>query len=62
MGRIKTTFVKTITKKLIKQHGEHFTTDFNENKKIADRYAKIESKKIRNIIAGYATRLKKQQD
>jgi len=61
MGRIKTTFVKRRTKELLKNHGDKFTTDFTENKKITDQYAEIQSKKLRNIMAGYMTRLKKKQ-
>lgn len=60
MGRIKTTFIKRKTKELIKMHGDKFTTDFEQNKKLTDSYANIFSKKLRNVIAGYATRLKKQ--
>ena len=62
MGRIKTTFVKRKTKELLKTHGEHFTTNFTENKKITDKYAKVNSKKLRNIVAGYMTRLKKKEN
>ena len=61
MGRIKTTFVKRRTKELIKSHGDKFSSDFTENKKTTDQYAQIQSKKLRNILAGYMTRLKKKQ-
>ncbi len=60
MGRIKTKFIKRKTRELLKQHGDNFTADFTENKKVADRYTKVQSKKLRNIIAGYMTRLKKK--
>ncbi len=62
MGRIKTTFVKRKTKELLAMHGENFTTDFTENKKITDKNTKLVSKKLRNIVAGYMTRLKKKED
>jgi small subunit ribosomal protein S17e len=62
MGRIKTTFVKRRTKELLKLHGEKFTTDFEENKKITSQHAKVASKKLRNILAGYMTRLKRMED
>jgi small subunit ribosomal protein S17e len=61
MGRIKTTFVKRRTKELLKQHGGMFSTDFEENKKVTSSHTKLVSKKLRNIIAGYMTRLKKQE-
>lgn len=60
MGRIKTTFIKRRTKELLKMHGEHFTTDFSDNKVLVGRFAKVQSKKLRNIVAGYMTRLKKK--
>ena len=61
MGRIKTTLIKRKTRELLDSHGEQFTTDFTENKKITAQLAEISSKKLRNIIAGYATRLKKKE-
>ena len=61
MGRIKTQFVKRVTKELLKVHGEKFTEDFDKNKALVNEYAKVECKKIRNIMAGYMTRLKKQE-
>jgi small subunit ribosomal protein S17e len=60
MGRIKTTFVKRKTKELVKLHGDKFTTDFITNKNTTRTYVDVPSKKLRNIIAGYITRLKKQ--
>ncbi|MBU0460593.1 MAG: 30S ribosomal protein S17e [Nanoarchaeota archaeon] len=61
MGRIKTTFIKRKTKELLKMHGEHFTTEFSKNKEITNKYTEIQSKKLRNIVAGYMTRLKRQE-
>ncbi|NQV91104.1 30S ribosomal protein S17e [Candidatus Woesearchaeota archaeon] len=62
MGRIKTTFAKRKTKELLKKHGAKFSTDFDGNKKQVDTYTIIKCKKIRNIIAGYMTRLKRAED
>lgn len=61
MGRIKTTFIKRKTKELLKKHGEQFTEDFSENKQRANKHIKVHSKKLRNVIAGYMTRLKRQE-
>jgi small subunit ribosomal protein S17e len=58
MGRIRTTLIKRVAKKLLQEHGEEFGTDFNKNKEIVDRYLKV-SKKMRNVIAGYIVKLKK---
>ena len=61
MGRIKTTYIKRKTKELFKMHGDKFVMDFEQNKKLTGQYTKVSSKKIRNIMAGYMTRLKKQE-
>lgn len=62
MGRIKTMFIKRQTKELLKKHGKHFTTNFEDNKKMVNKYAVTQCKKLRNVIAGYMTRLKKVEE
>lgn len=57
MGRIKTKLIKRITLKLVAEHRDEFKKDFKQNKEIVKEFADIPSKKLRNIIAGYATRL-----
>lgn len=59
MGRIKTRKVKAITMDLLEQNKEQFGTDFNANKLKVNELTNVSSKKLRNIIAGYATRLMK---
>jgi ribosomal protein S17E len=61
MGRIKTQLIKRTTEELMEKDSQDFTTDFTENKRILDSKLKISSKKMRNVIAGYTTRLKKQE-
>lgn len=61
MGRIKTTYIKRKTRDIMKVHGEKFTTDFTLNKEKLVSTAVIKSKKIRNVIAGYVSRLKKRE-
>jgi len=60
MGRIKTVLVKRVTKKLFEDHEEEFTEDFSKNKEVIDKYTKTQSPKLRNVIAGYVTRIVKQ--
>ena len=60
IGRIKTIMVKRITKQLVKEHGEEFSEDYKKNKEVLQKYIIIKPGKIRNVIAGYATRLVKQ--
>jgi len=61
MGRIKTRKIKAVTQDLLEQYPDHFGTDFNENKLKVNSLTTVESKKMRNIIAGYVTRLNKTQ-
>ena len=58
MGKIKSMLIKRTGKKLI---GENvFTEDFNNNKRILS--LTMPSKKIKNILAGDMSRLKKQEN
>ena len=61
MGRIKTTFIKTIGKELFEKHADKFSNDFSTNKKIVNQLIDVRSKKQRNVITGYITSLKKQK-
>ncbi len=57
MGNIRTSFVKRTAKELIETHRRKFTTDFAENKKLVEQYSTVSTKHLRNKIAGYVTRL-----
>jgi len=59
MGRIKTQMIKRMTFDLIKNHRDKFTVQFEENKKAVGDLLGETSKKIRNAVAGYVTRLMK---
>lgn len=61
MGNIKTSFVKRVGKTIYDKHKEKFTTDYSKNKDIIKQLGNIPSKKMRNIVAGYITSLKKQE-
>ena len=62
MGRIKTSQIKRITNDLIKLHKDEFKEDFKENKELVAKFANIPSKKMKNVIAGYVTRLTKKKE
>lgn len=62
MGRIKTSQIKRISGELVDRHYEEFTEEFDKNKDIVEKYADIPSKKLRNIITGYVTRLVKSRE
>ncbi len=61
MGRIKTTLIKRLTLKIFKDHRDKVKQDYEENKKTVEELTDVESKKIRNVIAGYLTRLAKEK-
>ena len=61
MSRIRTKFVKTTTKKIWKEHSDKFTKDFEGNKKVLESVADVPSKKLRNMLTGYLTFLKKKE-
>ena len=56
MGNIRQSNIKTISFKLLNNYGEAFTEDFDLNKALVTKYTTIESKTIRNKVAGYVTR------
>ena len=62
MGRIKTMQIKRKTREILNKHNDEFNEDFTENKKQLGKRAEIPSKKLRNAIAGYITRLKKKTE
>ncbi|AGB48554.1 ribosomal protein S17E [Methanomethylovorans hollandica DSM 15978] len=56
MGNIRQNNIKTISFRLIESYGDVFTKDFDANKQLVSKYTTIESKVIRNRVAGYVTR------
>jgi len=58
MGRIKTKPIKRASSHLVAKSPELFTEQFEDNKKALGHT--MPSKKVRNMIAGYIARLKKQ--
>ena len=57
MGKVRPEKVKKIARELVKRNPGEFTTDFENNKKLLESMATIYSTKLRNLIAGYITRL-----
>ncbi len=60
MGRIKTSYVKRVGKELFEKYHGEFTTDFTKNKEFLKNNFEVDSYKLKNVIAGYITKLKKQ--
>ena len=61
MGRIKTQLVKRDTHQLMDEYGDKFKDNFEENKPLVAKYTDVSSKKMKDVIAGYVTRIKKKQ-
>lgn len=59
MGRIKTRFVKASGDKIFAKGADEFTESFENNKKVAEKYADIPSKRMRNQVMGHIVRLAK---
>ena len=50
MGRIKTTFIKTIARELFEKNADKFSEDFGNNKKEVDKLVHIKSKKHQDDV------------
>ena len=61
MGRIKTIPVKKVTLDIFNNHRNELPVDFEKIKEMLPNYVKTPSKKIRNAIAGYLSRLMKSE-
>ena len=57
MGRIKTQLIKKSAEDIVGIYRADLTKDFTENKAFMATNLKVSSKKLRNAIIGYATRL-----
>tara|TARA_Y100000310_G_C20615162_1_gene780239 strand:+ start:641 stop:844 length:204 start_codon:yes stop_codon:yes gene_type:complete len=56
MGRITPTQIQRLGKELITKYPKEFTKNFEDNKKQVDKFAEIQTKKLRNRLAGFITR------
>ncbi len=61
MGRVRPQLVKRTAIKLIKENKDKFSTDFEENKKAIKEVLDLDSKLMRNRIAGYITSLERRR-
>lgn len=53
--------VKRAARQLLELYPDRFTTDFSQNRKILDELLEVESKPLKNKIAGYLTSMVKQK-
>ncbi len=59
MGKVRTILIKKVSKELIHKYPDVFSTDFEVNKKLLDKYLEVDSKHLRNRISGYIVNLLK---
>ncbi|RLE95054.1 MAG: 30S ribosomal protein S17e [Thermoprotei archaeon] len=59
MGKVRPGFIKRLARKLLETYPDKFTTDFEANKRLVAKLTNIQSKRVRNRVAGYITRLVK---
>lgn len=57
MGRVRTKTIKKSAKTIIEKYYSRLTLDFQTNKKVCEEIAILPSKRVRNKIAGFITRL-----
>ena len=55
---IKPKYVKQLATLLLEEYPQSFNTDFETNKEHVEQLTNVESKGVRNRIAGYITRKK----
>lgn len=60
MGRIKQSSLKRLANKLMAEYKGEFDIDFGKNKKGVQKFINVESKSVRNKIAGYISRVMKR--
>ncbi|KAI8474031.1 MAG: ribosomal S17-domain-containing protein [Monoraphidium minutum] len=60
MGRVRTKTVKKASRVIIEKYYSRLTQDFDTNKRMCEEIAIIQSKRLRNKIAGFTTHLMKR--
>jgi len=58
LGRVRTEIIKKTARELFEANPQRFSVDYEENKKAVDELVNSKTKRVRNRIAGYVTRLK----
>ena len=58
MGKVRTDTIKKISRELVRRFPDRFTGEFESDKQMVNELVITPSKRLRNRIAGYVTRLK----
>ncbi|MEM2122430.1 MAG: 30S ribosomal protein S17e [Candidatus Bathyarchaeia archaeon] len=59
LGKVRIEVVKKMARELLTKFPDAFNTDYYENKRRVTEFIDVESKRLRNRIAGYITSLKR---
>ncbi|MFB6471218.1 MAG: 30S ribosomal protein S17e [Vulcanisaeta sp. AZ3] len=60
MGRVRPRYIKNLARRLLEVYPDKFTDDFENNKRIVTDLTDIQSKTVRNKVAGEITRIMKR--
>ncbi|MDY6986029.1 MAG: 30S ribosomal protein S17e [Candidatus Thermoplasmatota archaeon] len=55
MGANKPAYIKRAAAKVLEAHGDKFTEDYSQNKRIIDELYTVESKEVKHRLVGYIT-------
>jgi len=58
LGKVRTETVKRVSRELVRRYPDHFAGEFESDKQAVNELVVTQSKRLRNRIAGYITRLK----
>ncbi len=61
MGSIRQTYIKRVVTELLQKHPDKFTGDFRYNVEMVKKLTDVNSKELRNKIAGYITSIKNRE-
>ncbi len=61
MGRVRQTYIKRAARNLLERYPDKFSTSYEENRRVLGELTNIESKPLRNRVAGYIATLLKQK-
>jgi small subunit ribosomal protein S17e len=56
VGSIRQTYIKSTVDTLLRQYPNEFGIDFEANKEKVEKLADVQTKEVRNRLAGYVTR------
>ncbi len=61
MGKVRQVYIKRAARQLLELYPDKFSTDFEHNRQVVDELLQVESKPLKNRVAGYLTSLIKLQ-